>query len=296
MGQLRFGKEEAIRCIADVALKGEHGEELCIAYKTSTYWVGAGVYVRDDGYVARARGGGSSTTYYSLTKEEIAAHQSAGLLPTPLPAYRLPVADYMLGYSLWLVLVFSIAWAVLAGWLKARRRARYAAAVAGSPVDFGPPDLHTEMDRFVATHAASQLGADERVHHQAYAVDRDMSSAGMLGAMAAKAYYAVVTSHRVLLFGTRVGAFGPLRECLGVESIPRSQIAMVSVDEEVITLSLATGEERVLFVKSTRALSNQTRFLHQVPRLLRGEAAPFAPPPAPPAPPARPEPFRNRRA
>ncbi|MBX3188253.1 MAG: hypothetical protein KF819_14630 [Labilithrix sp.] len=267
----RVGKQEVVRCIVDVPLEGEHGEALCVAYKTTTFWVGAGAYLRDDGYVARPRA--ESTKYYPLTADQIALYQSEETLPTPLPAYRLPTADYVWGYSLWWLLAVSVAWALIGRAIRERRRAKCAASAEG-PVDVGPPELRTDLDRWVADQVAPRLGARERILHQAYATDRDMSSAGVLGAIAAKAYYAVLTDQRLFLLHARVGAFGPLRECIAVDEIPRGEVAAVSVEDDVVAVLLASGEERSLHVKTTKALSNQMRFLHHAPRILSGEGAP----------------------
>ena len=49
MGALRFGKQETVTCIVDVAATGGEGEPACLAFKTTTYWVGGGVYLSDDG-------------------------------------------------------------------------------------------------------------------------------------------------------------------------------------------------------------------------------------------------------
>lgn len=296
---LRFGKSEEVRCIVDVPIKGQHDEALCLAHKTTTYWVAAGAYLRDDGYVLRPSA--ESKSYYPLTAEQISAHQADGSLPAPLPAYTIGAAEVAWGYSLWIVILVTTAWSLVVVRIKARRRREYAAATVGTRVDPGPPELKTEIDRYVAAQVIPHLASGERVQHQAYALDRDVSSGGMLGALAATAYYAILTTEQLVLLRTRVGAFGPLQEHRAVERIPRSSIVAVGVEDDLITLVLADGVERLLHVKSARSLSNQMRFLHNVPRLLAGESAldpslgppgppSFAPPPSDRPPPRQPAP------
>lgn len=104
MARLTFGKQETIRVVEDVPLQGPNGEDLVLSYKTSTYFAGAGIYVSDDGYVLAVRGENGS--YFPMPSgDRLQALQTAGSLPSPLPAYSLPVMDYVLGYSLWLILL-----------------------------------------------------------------------------------------------------------------------------------------------------------------------------------------------
>ncbi|HAT41678.1 MAG TPA: hypothetical protein DCS87_08120 [Rheinheimera sp.] len=41
-----------------------------------------------------------------LTDELIAKYQQQGLLPTPLPIYKPSIFDYVIGYSLWLMIAY----------------------------------------------------------------------------------------------------------------------------------------------------------------------------------------------
>jgi hypothetical protein len=102
MGQVRFGTNEDITCIVDVSLKGGDEQDLCLAYKTSTLFVFAGVYLEDDGYVLKAI---KDDFYYPLPPAaELSQLQAEGLLPAPLPKYEIPAAQYFMGYSLWIVI------------------------------------------------------------------------------------------------------------------------------------------------------------------------------------------------
>jgi hypothetical protein len=106
---LRFGTDESIHCIVDVGLKAPNGDSLCLAYKTSIRFFGAGVYLRDEGYVLAAERG--LHHYYSMPDEaELKQFQEAGLLPNPLPTYSVSLVDYAFGYSLWIVLAVAVTW------------------------------------------------------------------------------------------------------------------------------------------------------------------------------------------
>ena len=87
MGTLLFGRDETITCIEHVKVTGQHSEPLCIAYKTTKLFVGAGVYVSDDGYVLGVES--NSKSFYKLDAAEIQRLQGASMLPTPLPQYSI---------------------------------------------------------------------------------------------------------------------------------------------------------------------------------------------------------------
>ena len=63
MGRLMFGKQENLKEIQDIALRGPEGEDLYLGYKTTSFFFGDGVYMKDDGYVLGIRG---QEQYYSL--------------------------------------------------------------------------------------------------------------------------------------------------------------------------------------------------------------------------------------
>ena len=107
-----FGQSEAINCIADVKLKGASGEDLCIAYKTTTtYFVGP-VWITNDGYVLRIHA--NEKRYFNLPPpDKVAAFQAKSLLPAPLPPYQLSAVEYAEGFKLWLGLIGCAALLVL---------------------------------------------------------------------------------------------------------------------------------------------------------------------------------------
>jgi len=98
-----FGKSERIEEIAEVNLKGAKGEDLYLAYKTTSLFFFMGVYISDDGYVLGIRK--SYGSYYPLSEEKIKELQASGHLPNPLPTYKIPLSERLWGFSLWIMLV-----------------------------------------------------------------------------------------------------------------------------------------------------------------------------------------------
>ncbi len=271
---LLFGTDETLNCIQHVDVKGPKDEPLCLGYKFTKVFFGAGVYLKDDGYVLRIEN--DAKHYFPLQPERIEKLQTASLLPRPLPAYAIPWYEYAFGYSLWIVIVVTAALM----WVGRIRRKQREAEDAATPTSAGPPSLVTDADRFVDTQAAALLQPGEVVQHQAYAMNGVPQ--GGIGDAKLGALYAVLTSQRLILFTTRVGAFGPLLENKGSEVIDRRSITGFGVDDRVIDLRLADGSMRRLWISPTGKLSNQRAFLRDVPRLLGG-AAPGSLPSALPA-------------
>jgi hypothetical protein len=116
----RFGKDEALHRIPGVVVHAADGDEMTLAYKTTTIWFFGGIYVSDDGYAFAFKS--NARKYVSLTPEMIAMLQAGGLVPTPLPSYKLSTVDYVLGYSLWtLLLPFLMIYGVWKAWRYALR-------------------------------------------------------------------------------------------------------------------------------------------------------------------------------
>lgn len=272
MGQLYFGKQEEVRCIADVGGRGAAGEPLCVAYKTTTFFVGAGVHLRDDGYVLRARTG-PTDRYYPLDATKVQEMQGAGELPTPMPPYSIALADYAWGNLLWLIAgMLMVSGAVRRAWRARRQRAQ--AMLEADPGGLPSLSVQTPADRFVRECAAALLRSGERVLQQAYVSDRDVSSAGLLGAVLARGLFAVLTTERVLLMSNGLALFGPTLRVGRVESIERSAIHNTRLDDLAIVLELADGTERRLVVPTReKALSGQAAFARDAARI----AAPSPP-------------------
>ncbi len=165
----RFGKQEELHCIADIALKDALGAPLCLAYKTTTYDVFAPAYFHDDGYVLAFKAGGNG--YYPLPQgADLLRLQASGSLPSPLPAYQIPPLDYAFGYALWGALALAGGLMYLAERLKARR---HASLHSNLPPSTSPPELRTKTDRWLAAETAKLLQPGEVVQHQAYGTDRE---------------------------------------------------------------------------------------------------------------------------
>jgi|GEM_PF-4982885 len=288
MGTLLFGRDETTTCITDVTVVGKDHEPLCLAYKTTKVFVGAGVWLTDDGYVLTARGTHGKSGYYPLTNAEITELQASGDLPSPLPAYSVGLGEWAIATSLYWVLAFTIVASFITGRLRKRWRRDRDAELRDRRVSFGPPSLETKDDVFVAEQLRGLLRPGERIFHQAVALDRHPSETTVF--QPARTLYAALTSERVLLARAKAG-LRALQPIEAVCSIERSTIAALALEDELLTLRLEDGTEHTLFVSGARKRgSNGRAFLLDVPRILAGEAEPpFAPPPRP-APPARPEP------
>lgn len=255
MGRLYFGKEEKIHCIVDLDLKGSSGEDTCLAYKTTTYWVGAGAYFRDDGYVVAPK---SERGWYPL---EVAT----GHLPDPLPAYSISAWDYGFGYSLWIAIVGGVAWYTGVSRFKKARQAKFEARIADAPIDRGPPRYDTEGDRFIRNQVADKLAPGDTILHQAHAVAYDYTDekAGT------DPFFLVLTRRSLLIIKTRPAAFGILFENEGVEVVPRENIAEATVGEGIVFfLTTTDGVQRGYVIKPTKKLSNQEAFLMNASRIL----------------------------
>jgi len=131
----RFGNDEELTCIVDVALKGDDDEPLCLGYKTTILMVGAGVKISDDGYVLKVLN--KPDTYYDMpVGDDLAGLQAEGLLPSPLPSYKLTTMQYALGYSLWIVIAAVVLFSAIAAAIKKARKP--------PPGPLDPPDAVSE--------------------------------------------------------------------------------------------------------------------------------------------------------
>ncbi|HWA73911.1 MAG TPA: hypothetical protein VG937_16325 [Polyangiaceae bacterium] len=265
-----FGKEEKLNCIVDVSLKGAKEEKLCLAYKTTLYAVFAPAYFHDDGYVLAVKGDGHA--YYPFPAgAELASFQESGALPKALPPYQISALDYGFGYLLWIAIGVSL---VVGRIGKALKDRRHRSLDTNLPPSTSPPTLSTKVDRWLDEEVKKVLERGEAVQQQAYGLDREANST--LGAASIRALYVVLTDRRLLVIHARLGAFGPLRENRGLTEHPRSSIARVVRDERHLRFTFHDGKTFDFFVEwSERHLSNQHRFLRDVPRLV-GEQQPFS--------------------
>lgn len=114
-----FGTQDRIKCIQPI--KEEHpavvrpaiwtaqtlnDPKYSLCHKYSIFFLVAGVYLQDDGYVLAE--GDDAFKYVPLDNAKIKEFQEKGLLPDPLPGYTIPVSQYLIGYSLWILIAASI--------------------------------------------------------------------------------------------------------------------------------------------------------------------------------------------
>lgn len=262
MGSLMFGKDETLTCIQPVTLKGADGEPLCLAFKTSKYFVGAGVYLKDDGYALKVTS--KKDTFYPMPDAaELKAFQAQGLVPDPLPPYSVPFIEYLFGYSLWIIVAGVIVFERLKSAQTKKRKARDAAI----PVSFGPPKQETEGDKFIAQTVGPMLRPGEQVQHQAYG-QRDRAE-GVVAAAKNVGLFAVLTNQRLIFVQTKLGAFKPVLENHGVGEVPREAIVDAVEDDYLIQFTLNDGTARtILVVPQEKHFSNQQAFIRDVPRIL----------------------------
>lgn len=262
MGALRFGKQETLTCIVDVEARGSGGEPACLAFKTTTYWAGGGVYMTDDGYVLEPHG--FSNSYYPLPQRDAIEGHIEGL-PHPLPPYSVPFMEYFGGYSLWWAIGGVVLWGAGVKTWRRRKQGAFAAAQASAPIDRGPPRLDTEGDRFIYGLAKERLAPGESIQHQAYASSWDYNN----DKEGDQVFFLVLTTARLFVVTTRKGAFGILFENEGVDVIDRSAIADVHIEHgNVLFVTTEDGIQRGYIVKKASALSNQSAFLMNAGRLL----------------------------
>jgi hypothetical protein len=261
MGTLMFGNQEQLDCIQPVALKGAEGEALCLAYKDTITFIGAGAWIKDDGYVLKVEG---KDSFYPLPQgAKLKTFQTSGMLPDPLPPYSIPLWKYGLGYSLWLCIVLIVAGVV---WSSARKKKRQREDLE-APLSVGPPLLQTPHDRFFGETLRPMLHPNEQVDQQAYGFTEPMLVNGDL-TPGKKAAWCALTDQRLFLIHAKAGTFGPLQESLGVDEYPRSSIVAAVSDDGLIRIQLADGRVLLLWVRrKERGLTNQVRFIRDLPKL-----------------------------
>ena len=111
-----------------LGLPPEWASNARLAKHVQSYWLFAGVYAVDKGYVITT----GRDAYWSLSDSQIAILQGAGALPTPLPRSPVPWMDYLLGFSLWIIIVGFVAYSVVRHRLEKRRGVKMQALVGAS--------------------------------------------------------------------------------------------------------------------------------------------------------------------
>ena len=106
---LPFGASEKIDEMQDLK-----GTDYKLCHKYTFHLFLAGIYLTDDGYVLQKKG--DSFRYIPLDKEKTDELQKSGLLPTPLPNYSIPIGAYLVGYSLWPIILVIISGSLFWSW------------------------------------------------------------------------------------------------------------------------------------------------------------------------------------
>lgn len=120
-----FGDQQYIKFLQDVPLKGPNGEALYLGHMQRTKYFIAGLYVTDEGYVLGIKG--NRDRFFRMpSAAQIAQFQKDGMLPKPFPNYRLGMADYLVGYSLWILLVVIVGWGAFSNMRKRQEAAESA--------------------------------------------------------------------------------------------------------------------------------------------------------------------------
>lgn len=125
-------------------------------------------------------------------------------------------------------------------------------------------EVITETDQFIAAQIGPLLRAYERPLHAAYLTTQQGSIAA---ALLSRAFFAVLTNERLVLIETRVGAFRPIHENLGVAAYERSAIAGVHVGWNQLTLKLQDGQlVSYLCAKTHKRVTSQQGFRETLQR------------------------------
>jgi hypothetical protein len=141
--------------------------------------------------------------------------------------------------------------------------------------------MPTQTDAFISSEANRLLVPGEEIVNWAYLAPAISSGSTIRGAVRAfadaankSAAFAVITNHRLLLIQTRIGAFKPLLENIGVQSLERSAIRGAAVGKTML-IELNDGTMLEYQVsRSTSHVSTQRSFFAQVESLLgRSETA-----------------------
>jgi len=141
----------------------------------------------------------------------------------------------------------------------------------------------TDADRFIFDQLRPALAPDEPVIACAYLAPV-LGGSGVIGsfvgAATLMAAFAVLTDRRLLLIRTRIGAFKPLLENHGVESIDRSAIRGVHfvprLPRRAPSVLIELGDGRMLhYLTRARStdVSTQAEFMDQLARVFGDSAA-----------------------
>ncbi len=94
------GPETVVRHLVDVRLQNGSGEPLYLGYAITYHWFGLPYAVSRGSYVLHVK---DKPVQYELEEARLVEWQAQGHVPSPLPVYRMSMADYILGNLLWIV-------------------------------------------------------------------------------------------------------------------------------------------------------------------------------------------------
>lgn len=97
-----WGKDERLHKI-ETCYFTENNDTIYLGFKTSSFHVFAGLYVKDDGYILQQKT--EYEKYIPLTDTLLKELQKEGKLPAILPKYKIPISDYLIGYSFWIIIL-----------------------------------------------------------------------------------------------------------------------------------------------------------------------------------------------
>jgi hypothetical protein len=259
---------ERLACIQDVVPHpqwSQLGSEPCLGFKYTVSSIGLPYDVRDDGYVITNAGG---EQYFPLTDDQIHHLQSIHQLPTPLPAYSIPLQDRLLSMLTWVTVTIALGVAVWKLW----RRRRLARERTETRTETTVRVLKRSRDRQIDAAFAPVLQPGETISHQAVARDREPG--GFTGSF--HTYWLALTDRRLLILGYSVRSF---------RAIDRTDIVGIQFDHERLYVRTRQDVVQLIVPFSHFGYSkdNQRGFLRDAPRLAPYQAPPAARVVSPPA-------------
>ena len=103
-GKLLFGDEDHLRFVADIKMPGPQGQHMELSRRVTYKSFLLPYRVVDNGFVITEKG--KHDKYYPMPAEIlVAAAQSQGLMPKPLPEWHFSLLDYVIGYILWIMIL-----------------------------------------------------------------------------------------------------------------------------------------------------------------------------------------------
>lgn len=139
-----------------------------------------------------------------------------------------------------------------------------------------------ERDQFIQSQVTAMLMPGEQVTHTAFVTKAPglllQALIGLLLLFLIKAYYAVLTNRRLILIRTRLGAFRPKLQNLGVEQYDLAQMTGCKVggfaNNRSMTFSFRDGTKKTWRIGPwSKVVSGNRTFFEQVPQMIGALAA-----------------------